>query len=145
MSERIVTVYTDGACKGNPGRGFSLAMFDIKNPDGTESGFSTESKCDLTTNNRAEYEALIIALEELDKEAKFLEESDIDIKLVVSMYTDSKLIVGHLNKGWRVNKNYDLIEKSKNLLDEIRKKHTITIEWVPRDKNKAGIELERYK
>ena len=145
MKEREVTIYTDGACKGNPGKGFSLALFEIKNPDGTESGFCTESKCELTTNNRAEYTALILALDELEKETLFLEENKIDIKLIVSIYTDSKLIVGHLNDGWKINKNHDLVNKSKQLLDRIRKNHPITIGWIPRDKNKAGIKLEEYE
>ena len=138
MNIKKVKVYIDGYCKGNPGKGGALAVFEIKSGN----TFRRDETYEQTTNNRAEYGALLLALNEIYEEIDWLENSEIDTKLDVLVYTDSNLIVGHLNKGWKVNKNHDLVNEAKVLLEKIRKNHTINIDWIPRDENKAGVKLE---
>jgi len=139
METQKVTVYIDGACKGNPGPGKSLAVFEVENGG----IFSRDKNFEDTTNNRAEYEALILALEEILIELHFLWEADIDKTLDIVIYTDSQLIVGHLTKGWKVNKNNDLVSRAKRLVDEIRVNNKLDIKYIQREYNKAGIILEK--
>ena len=39
MKERKMTIYIDGSCKGNPGKGTSMALFEMERPDNTISKF----------------------------------------------------------------------------------------------------------
>jgi ribonuclease HI len=48
--------------------------------------------------------------------------------------TDSQLIDGHINKGWKVYENQDLVNEVKVLL---RKFKQCRIVWVPREENEA--------
>ena len=41
--------------------------------------------------------------------------------------------------------NKDLVDKSKLLLEKVRKNHDVNISWISRDKNRAGIVFERRK
>jgi ribonuclease HI len=121
MSE-VVIIYTDGACKGNPGRGGwgALMMYDGKKQElcGGEKD---------TTNNRMEMMAAIKALEALNRPCK------------VALYTDSTYLrkgVLEWMKNWKKNgwktsakkpvKNVDLWQN----LDEIIKGHEIDWHWV---------------
>jgi len=145
--KREVVIYIDGSCKGNPGIGSALALFEVET-NGATSKFNREETYEHTTNNRAEYGALLLALNELSEETDWLDGEKIDIKMNISIYTDSNLICEHLNKEWKVNKNHDLVEKAKFLLEKIRKKHNINVFWIPRNENKAGIVFEgriKYK
>ena len=82
MSELII--YTDGAARGNPGRGGygAILMFGEKKLE-LSAGFR------LTTNNRMELMAVIEAI-------KALKKNHVPIKI----YTDSKYIVDSVTKGW---------------------------------------------
>lgn len=78
-----VTIYTDGACSGNPGKGGwgALLMFgDVKREI---SGFSP-----ATTNNRMELMAAIKALEALKEHCN------------VDLYSDSSYLVNAINQKW---------------------------------------------
>lgn len=78
-----VTIYTDGACSGNPGKGGwgALLMFgDVKREI---SGFSP-----ATTNNRMELMAAIKALEALKEPCN------------VDLYSDSSYLVNAINQKW---------------------------------------------
>ena len=79
------------------------------------------------TNNQAEYLALIKAL--MSREA-----------FGAIIYTDSQLLVGHLTKGWKVRepKLQALWQDARALLQKTGAK----LEWVPREKNRAGKLLE---
>lgn len=84
-----VKLYTDGCCKGNPGPGSIgvLIMDDV----GTE--LRRLSECiGTTTNNRAEYRALIKGL---DLCAEFT-------RGVVTCYSDSMLLVNQMGGTWRI-------------------------------------------
>ena len=138
--KRKITVYIDGSCKGNPGPGTSLALFQSQDEGKAPITFTRKNPLPYTTNNRAEYDALILALNDLNNEVEWLVESD--TVMHITIYTDSQLLVGHLCKHWRVNKNKDLYQKAKSLMNSISKKHNIQLQWIPRDKNLAGIKLE---
>jgi len=78
-----ISIYTDGACSGNPGPGGWAAILDYKGHRRELSGGEAE-----TTNNRMELLAVINALEALK------EPCDAEI------YTDSQYISNAVNLGW---------------------------------------------
>ena len=125
----MIKIYTDGACKGNPGVGGwgAIIMQDEKNIE----LFGGENE---TTNNRMELMAVIMALKEISS------------NLELTVYTDSTYVqkgISEWIKNWKVNnwrssskkpvKNKDLwIE-----LDEAVGSRKINWEWV---KGHAGNE-----
>ncbi len=125
-----VIIHTDGACKGNPGRGGWGAILQSGAHEKELWGAEPE-----TTNNRMEMTAAIMALEALKKP------SDVDL------YTDSKYVMqgitewigGWKSRGWKTAdkkpvKNEDLWRR----LDEARTRHRVSWHWV---KGHAGHEL----
>ena len=78
-----VTIYTDGACSGNPGPGGWGAILCY---NGHEKELSGGEK--NTTNNRMELTAVISALEALKESC------------AVELYSDSKYVIDALSKGW---------------------------------------------
>ena len=78
-----VTIYTDGACSGNPGPGGWAAMLMYGEHQKEISGFMPE-----TTNNRMEVFALIQALDQLKQACK------------VTVYSDSAYLVNAFAQGW---------------------------------------------
>ena len=117
-----VTIYTDGACKGNPGPGGWGALL--------EAGSARKELCGgeaSTTNNRMELTAVIEALGALNKPCR------------IALYTDSKYVMDGLNewlpnwkkRGWKTAdkkpvKNQDLWQA----LDTAVARHEITWHWV---------------
>ena len=78
-----VTIYTDGACTGNPGPGgYGIVILINGKRQELSKGYR------LTTNNRMELLAAIVALENLSAASQ------------VSLYTDSKYLSDAVNKGW---------------------------------------------
>ena len=80
---KTVTLYTDGACSGNPGPGGWGAILEYM---GHEKEFSGGE--DNTTNNRMELTAVIQGLEKLKEPC------------IVELYSDSKYVIDGLSKGW---------------------------------------------
>lgn len=80
---KTVTLYTDGACSGNPGPGGWGAILEYRGVEKELSGGAAE-----TTNNRMELTAVIQGL-------KALKES-----CIVELYSDSKYVIDALEKGW---------------------------------------------
>lgn len=78
-----VIIYTDGACKGNPGPGGWAAILSFKGNEKEISGGEP-----LCTNNRMELMAVVEALEALKEPCK------------VSITSDSKYVVDSVNKKW---------------------------------------------
>ena len=78
-----VTIYTDGACSGNPGPGGYCAFLVYKGTEKCISGGEKE-----TTNNRMELLAVISALEALKEPCS------------VEVVSDSKYVVDAIDKGW---------------------------------------------
>jgi len=117
----VIEIYTDGACSGNPGKGgYGIVM---KVPEKKyEKHYSQGFR--LTTNNRMELLAVIVALEKLKSP-----ENDIHI------YTDSKYVVDAINQKWiygwikigfKNKKNPDLWRRIIPLL----KTHKTTFHWI---------------
>lgn len=120
---KTVTLYTDGACSGNPGPGGWGAILEYQ---GTEKELSGGESS--TTNNRMELTAVIEGLSALKEPC------------IVELYSDSKYVIDGLSKGWAVSwrkngwkkadkkpaLNPDLWEK---LLD-LTEKHQLHYHWV---------------
>lgn len=80
---KTVTLYTDGACSGNPGPGGWGAILEYRGVEKELSGGAAE-----TTNNRMELTAVIQGLKELKESC------------IVELYSDSKYVIDALEKGW---------------------------------------------
>jgi len=78
-----VTLYTDGACSGNPGPGGYCAILVYQGKEKILSGGE-----ELTTNNRMELTAVIAGLEALKEPCE------------VEVVSDSKYVVDAIEKGW---------------------------------------------
>ena len=78
-----VTIYTDGACSGNPGAGGWGAVLFYGNIKKEISGYEP-----LTTNNKME---LTAAIEALDK---------LKVPCEVDLYSDSAYLINGFNEGW---------------------------------------------
>ncbi len=120
-------IYTDGGARGNPGpAGIGCVFYDErKNKIAEVSKFIGE-----TTNNQAEYRAVLAALEK----AKGLGAKEI------VLYSDSELVIQQLNQKYRV-KNKDLAPlfvKIWNLSIGLKK---ITYQHIPRELNKEADRL----
>ena len=120
---KTVTLYTDGACSGNPGPGGWGAILEFM---GTEKELSGGEKS--TTNNRMELTAVIEGLSALKEPC------------IVELYSDSKYVIDGLSKGWAASwqkngwrksdkkpaLNPDLWEK----LLELTRVHSLRYHWV---------------
>ena len=80
---KTVTIYTDGACSGNPGPGGWGAILEWQGHEKELSGGEAQ-----TTNNRMELTAVLAALGLLKEPC------------IVELYSDSKYVVDALEKGW---------------------------------------------
>ena len=80
---KTVTLYTDGACSGNPGPGGWGAILEYNGVEKELSGGE-----DSTTNNRMELTAVIRGLQALKEPC------------TVELYSDSKYVIDALEKGW---------------------------------------------
>lgn len=136
MEEKTkVTLYTDGACSGNPGVGGYGAILVHVDSNGVkhEKEFSQGYK--MTTNNQMELLAVIVGLEALKKPCNVTVYSD--SKYVVDAF-NNKWIDGWIAKGWKTAgkspvKNVDLWKR----LLEAKKLHDVEFIWV---KGHAGHE-----
>ena len=117
-----VDIYTDGACRGNPGPGGWAALLITGEHEREISGAET-----LTTNNRMELTAVIRALEALKRPSH------------VSLYTDSQYVQKGISewihtwkrKGWRTaDKNPVKNEDLWRQLDELAARHEVEWHWV---------------
>jgi len=118
-----VEIYTDGACRGNPGPGGWAALLSI---DGREKELAGAEA--LTTNNRMELTAVIRALESLRR------------PVTARVFTDSQYVrrgitewvAGWKARGWltadrKAVKNQDRWQR----LEELAAAHRIEWHWVP--------------
>ena len=80
---KTVTLYTDGACSGNPGPGGWGAILEYQGREKELSGGESS-----TTNNRMELTAVIEGLSALKEPC------------IVELYSDSKYVIDSLEKGW---------------------------------------------
>jgi len=114
-----VLIYTDGASRGNPGRGgWGAVLVWGKVEKELSEGYR------LTTNNRMELLAVIRALEALKRD-----------NLEITVFSDSKYVVQSVEKGWvfgwvkkgfKDKKNEDLWRR----FLQLNRKHHIRFQWV---------------
>lgn len=83
-----VTIYTDGASKGNPGLGGLGVVMMYEDKDGKIHKKEIKKAYDNVTNNQMELEAVIEALSALKEKCK------------IDLYSDSKYIVDAFNEDW---------------------------------------------
>ena len=118
---KAVTIYTDGACSGNPGPGGWAAILSYKGTEKEVSGGEPE-----TTNNRMELTAVIRAL-------ALLKES-----CTVDLYTDSQYVSKAITEGWLKKWKAAGFTKKGGLknaemwkeLDGLLQRHEVTFHWV---------------
>jgi len=118
---KSVSIYTDGACSGNPGPGGWGAILRYGEIEKEISGGEA-----MTTNNRMELTAAIRALGALKESC------------AVDLYTDSQYLEKAINEGWMKSwkakgwtkkgglKNAELWQE----LDGLLQKHRVTLHWV---------------
>ncbi|MEO7775521.1 MAG: ribonuclease HI [Steroidobacteraceae bacterium] len=127
-----VTIYTDGACRGNPGPGGWGAVLSVEGCEKELSGGEMQ-----TTNNRMELTAVIEALFALKR------------GVAADVYTDSQYVMKGITewlpnwkaRGWRTAdkkpvKNQDLWER----LEREAARHRLTWHWVKGHAGNAGNE-----
>ena len=132
MSESVV-IYTDGACKGNPGPGGWGVALQYGNAKRELFGGEPE-----TTNNRMELMAAIMALETLKRPSKVILHSD--SKYVLQGITE--WMANWKKRGWKTAakkpvKNVDLWRR----LDAAMQRHEIDWQWVKGHSGDEGNEL----
>ena len=133
VKKNKITIYTDGACRGNPGPGGWGAVLTSRDYEKTLKGFEHN-----TTNNRMELTAAIMALAAIKTSAN------------VELFTDStyvkngitEWIAGWKAKNWRTStrkmvKNVDLWKD----LDEMSARHEVEWKWVRGHSGDVGNEL----
>ncbi len=122
MMKDQIEIFTDGACRGNPGPGGWGVLLRYQGKERTLHGGEVE-----TTNNRMELMAAIIGLESLKESCR------------VTLTTDSKYVTNGITdwienwkkKAWKTAakkpvKNEDLWRR----LDEVSQQHEINWQWV---------------
>ena len=120
---KTVTIYTDGACSGNPGPGGWGAILMYGEHKKELSGGEAQ-----TTNNRMELTGVIAALEALKEPC------------AVELYSDSKYVIDGLGKGWakgwrargwvKSDKKPALNPDLWGRLLDLCEKHTVSLHWV---------------
>lgn len=131
--KKPVVIYTDGACRGNPGPGGWGVSLRYNGHNKNLSGAEGD-----TTNNRMELMAAIMALESLTQSCK------------VGLYTDSKYVLDGITRwmpdwkkrGWKTAakkpvKNVDLWQR----LDAAENSHEVEWIWVKGHSGNEGNEL----
>ncbi len=118
-----ITIYTDGACSGNPGPGGWGAILEFGAYRKEISGGEAH-----TTNNRMELSGVIFALKALKEPC------------IVDLYSDSKYVIDAIEKGWVYGwKRNNWVKKDKKpalnsdlwkeLLEEFAR-HQVALHWV---------------
>lgn len=122
-----VLLYTDGACKNNPGKGGYGVVLLYTKKDGSVEKKTISGSAENTTNNQMELTACIVGLKALKTSC------------VVDLFSDSKYVIDGMTKwvadwikkGWKTanKKSVANVELWQELV-EIAKQHDITWHWV---------------
>lgn len=124
MNRRKLFIYTDGACRGNPGEG-GIGVI-IKDDEGNILK-RISRYIGRTTNNQAEYTALLSALKSVkDYNPEYLK-----------IHSDSELLVNQMGGIYSVKNAtiYKLYSKAKEM---INKYLNVEFEHIPREKNREA-------
>lgn len=119
----ILTIYCDGGARGNPGpAGIGVVIVET---DGQEK--KTGKFIGVKTNNQAEYEAVLYALQIVKSEYREVTE--------INFFLDSELVVKQMNSEYKIKNEQlgNLLIKIKNLIIENDLK--ATFKHIPREKN----------
>ena len=114
-----IIIYTDGSAKGNPGNGgYGIVMMSGNHRKELHKGYR------LTTNNRMELLAVIIALESIKKEGSS-----------ITIYSDSKYVIDSVDKKWVFGWEKKNFNKKKNpdlwiRFLKIYRKQKVSFIWV---------------
>ena len=116
---KLIEIYTDGSSRGNPGPGgYGIVLSYNDNQKEISEGFR------LTTNNRMELLAVIVALESLKTS-----------QLPIKVFSDSKYVIDAITKGWLkswIQKSFKG-KKNKDLwlrYNQVSKNLQINYQWV---------------
>jgi len=118
MSNKII-IYTDGAARGNPGPGgYGIVLISGDHRKELSHGYR------LTTNNRMELLAVIVALEKLKQESS-----------KVTIYTDSRYVADAVEKNWLFEWERKGFKKKKNpdlwkRFLTVYRKHKVNFVWI---------------
>ena len=128
-----ITVYFDGASRGNPGEAGAGWVIEYNNTELEGYEFLSEK----ATNNQAEYTALLRALQKVEDFKYVTKETTLLIK------GDSLLIIRQLKGEYAVKspKLRPLYQQVKNLLGNIPQ---WDCEWIPREQNKKADAMANY-
>ncbi len=123
-----VRIYTDGGSRGNPGPSASGAVIkSIRSGSDGEILANVSRYLGITTNNQAEYTAIIIGLER----AKTLGATDVE------MLMDSELAVRQLTGVYKV-KNAEIAKRFLEVHNRIQDFKQVTFRHIPRERNKEA-------
>jgi len=127
MADKCLSLFTDGACRGNPGNGGAGAVLVGRNGEVVSTAKRFLGHC---TNNIAEYQALILGLEEALRRGS----------TAISIYLDSELIVRQIQGIYRVKNPTlkPLMADVRALLDRF---DTWQVAHVPRSENAVADKL----
>ena len=127
MVDKHLSLFTDGACRGNPGNGGAGAVLVGENGEVVSTAKRFLGHC---TNNIAEYQALILGLEEALRRGS----------TAISIYLDSELIVRQIQGIYRVKNPTlkPLMADVRALLDRF---DTWQVAHVPRSENAVADKL----
>lgn len=123
-----VNIYTDGSSRGNPG--FSSYAFVVCNEAG-EVLHEASKYLGVTTNNVAEYEAIIAALDWLSTEKSIIQ---------ATFLTDSEVVLNQITGVYKIKYSYPRkrAEKISEMVSELRKRSiSIKFEYIPSERNLA--------
>ncbi len=127
MTKKIVSVFTDGACLGNPGSGGYAGLIKFVDKQGKEHIKEIKGSCENTTNNKMELQAVVSSLKALKEPCN------------VNITTDSKYVKDGMEKwifnwvknNWKTASNKPV--KNLELWQELyalSKKHNLSWNWV---------------
>ena len=124
QNEKTIKIYCDGGARGNPGPAASAFVVFTKDKE----VLHTEAKTlGTSTNNVAEYTAVLLSLEWLEKNETVAKTED--------FYLDSLLVVNQLNGLFKI-KNTTLLEIARRIKTKISVfPGTITFQHIRREKN----------
>lgn len=126
MANSWITVHTDGACQGNPGRAGWGAVFRFNEHKKIAYG-----KLEKMTSNQAEMWAVIKALETITMKGEGRK---------ISIYSDSLYVVNSMNGIYSKKKNPNLWKK----LDALVAQHSeVLFSWIPRQFNEEADTLAK--
>ncbi len=127
MPEKSISIYIDGASRGNPGEAGAGAI--LKDSRG-KTLKKISRYLGVATNNVAEYQALLLGL----KEAKKLGAKQLGI------YSDSELLIKQIEGEYRVKSEHlkDLFRKA---IKELKKFSRFAFFHIPREENKEADRL----